>query len=114
MDDAFWATHKGLLALSMSGQVFFTKKGREAYAPLFSRHGFSLTPGQTIEQFKDDLQALAKLEAAQKDSRLMAQLNDPATPESEKVYIRRLLGIVPEQKTAVVLSFEAHRKARQS
>lgn len=109
MNEAFWKVYKGYLTLDTEGRVFFTKKGRDTYGPLWAQAGMSLGNVKTLEQFQEGLKVLATKEKAKQDDEYRARLADKATDDKEKVYLRRMLGISPEASTAAIIDFRAAR-----
>lgn len=112
LDESFWKEHKGLVALDGAGRVYFTRKGRELYQARLSRYGLALPIGQPVADFRAVLAELERREREAQREKYRDALADPATPEDEKVYLRRLLGIEPEMVRATVLSLSEARRRR--
>lgn len=105
MNEAFWRVYKGLLTLDTTGRVFFTQRGKDTYTPLLRSIGMSIKEIRTLEQFQLAMQKIASFEQEMKNDELRRQLVDPAVPEKEKVYIRRILGVSGDSEPGVVIPF---------
>ena len=106
MNETFWSEHKGFLALDTTGNVFFTKKGKMRYLPLFRSIGLTIEEVKTLEQFQAALTALQEQENKLYTQNIKLKLNSADTPEKEKIILRRILGIPPSEVSATVLNFK--------
>lgn len=88
----FWDEFGLDLVMDGQGNVVFTQSGRDKYTPLFAKWGYCLANIRTVEDFKRILRRVNARELEENNQKLAACLADPSVPESEKDFIRKLLG----------------------
>lgn len=93
LSNDFWATQKGKLLVGETGELRFTAAGREFYAPLLAKYGFSISNVKTLEQFRDVMATVNAGELDENTQKLRRVLEDPNTSEEERAAIRRVLQI---------------------
>jgi hypothetical protein len=93
LPEQFWETQKGLLLVGEGGTLRFTGRGRAHYAPLFAKHGISISNVKTIDQFRSVMKPVNAAELDANTAELMRIMNDPLTTEEERATIRRVLNI---------------------
>ena len=93
LSNDFWETQKGLVLVGQDGTLRFTAAGRAKYAPLFAKHGFSISNVKTIEQFSQVLKPITAAQLDANTAELVRIMNDPSTSEEERASIQRVLNI---------------------
>lgn len=98
------------LIVSDDGRIQFTSRGKKELGALFARYGLKLTDITTLDAFQRQMREVNALEADRTERELAHSLSDPKTSESDKAFIRSMLGI-PEPLTrpapVPTLSFKA-------
>jgi len=93
LSNDFWQTQKGLLLVSESGALRFTAAGREHYAPLLAKYGFSISNVKTLEQFREVMGPVNAGELEENTKEMHRLLNDPNTTAEERAMIKRVLSL---------------------
>jgi hypothetical protein len=89
----FWNEFGGNVLVDNQGRVSFTPEGRLNYAPRFQRFGYVLANLRTVTDFVALLRKVQRQELEETNRQLLASLNDPDISESQKAFIRNLLGM---------------------
>lgn len=102
--------------------IVFTERGQRKYGPLFARYGKRLQDISSLEAFSRELREITALEMEANERELAASLRDSQVSESDKAFIRDMLGLpepvvpaapLPPRCSATVVDLAAWRASRQ-
>lgn len=91
LPEDFWLKQQGLILLSDTGTVYFTRRGRAHYGPLMAQRGFALANVTTVERLLEVLGCIEQGQFEADHREMLHILNDPTTTEEERAIIRQVL-----------------------